>query len=144
MKEEVNKIRVLWIEDELEYYSIPQLEKDGDIEVAHAVNGTEALDKVRSDEFDIIILDIIMPPGPELVRKEIKKGYETGYVFLRIIRKELGMRAPVIIYTNYAKPLPEEEIIELNVVQYLSKPVKMAKLAEFIRLHVKGRIDVEI
>ena len=140
-------IRVLFIDDELfdfegedskESYKIKELEKDGDIDVKAAVNGTEALQEIQGEaKFDIIVLDIMMAPGEELTQGDTKNGYETGFVFLKKIRKELHLNIPVIVLTNYPKPLTKSEKEELSVTEYLSKPMKMWKLAELIRLHVR-------
>jgi len=150
MRIEINKIKVLFVDDELfdlefgdsgESYKIKELEKDGDISVTSAIDGTEALQKMRSKEYDIVVLDIMMAPGKELTNNDTKKGYETGYVFLRKIRSEFRLHIPVIILTNYPKPLSKEEAEQLSVTEYLSKPMKMAKLAELIRLHTRGTIN---
>lgn len=133
-------IELLWVEDELDGRSDPKvetLEKEGDIRVHIAPDASEALNWLRANVPDIVVLDIMMAPGDELPADEVKNGYETGFALLRKMRREMKLDTPVIILTGYPKMMPEEEQRELKVAEHLSKPVKMGKLAELIRLHAK-------
>jgi CheY-like chemotaxis protein len=136
------KIEVLWIDDEVIQNDpkVEVLEEGGDIAVSIARDATEALDYFRLKKPDIVLLDIMMPPGKELSAEEVKNGYETGFALLRKMRNELNLDMPVIILTVYPKMMPEQETKDekMNIVEYLAKPVKMKFLAELIRRHVIG------
>jgi CheY-like chemotaxis protein len=135
------KIKVLWIEDDLEGpkdAKVELLEQKGDIAVSIARDATEALEYLRKERPDIVLLDIMMTPSEELPQDEVKKGYETGFALLRKMRRELNLDMPVIILTAYPKKLPEQEENELKVAEFFSKPVKMEFLGNLIRQRVKG------
>jgi len=146
MNNDEKKTQVLWIDDEIyedeqrrRSVWIDQLQAKGDIEVHAAIDGSEALDYLHEHHPDIIVLDIMVPPGEALALagKDIKNGYETGFVLLRIIRLTLRLTIPVIVLTLYPKLLPENERRELDIAEYLAKPIKMKSLAELIRFHAK-------
>jgi len=134
-------IEVLFVEDDLRLHDDPKvdtLQEKGDMKVSIARSGPEALEYLRTGLPDIVVLDIMMAPGADLPEDEVKNGYETGFALLRKMRRELKLHIPVIVLTAYPKMMSEEERRELKVAEYLSKPVKMTKLAELIRKHVKG------
>jgi CheY-like chemotaxis protein len=140
-----NRIAVLWIEDDLAGPQDPKVktlqEENADMEIDIVRNGTEALEYLRTHAPDVVILDIMMAPGAELAGDDVRNGYETGFALLRRIRGQLRLLMPVIVLTAYPKMMPENEQRELRIAEYLSKPVKMVKLAELIRRHVKGEVN---
>ena len=137
-----DKIEVLFVDDEIYHDDVKKesmimemLEADGDISVTPAVNGTQALQHLNEGSFDIIVLDVMMATGDGIDREKSKNGVETGYELLRIIRSTLKLMTPVIIYTNYAKILSDEELEKLSVSEYIAKSIKMKDMAELFRFH---------
>ena len=55
----------------------------------------------RGDEIDLIILDVMMPTGTKLDRKQTSDGLMTGVVFYDLIRKKLPI-LPILVFTNYS------------------------------------------
>lgn len=138
---EKSQINVLFIDDEIfdnenerESYKIAELEKDGDIKVDPVVNAMEALQYLKKETPNIIVLDIMMTSGDdtgdEIDANEAKDGLETGFVLLKKIVEDMGLQIPIIVLTNYPKD-PKEKY--KSVVEYLAKPVKMSRLAELVR-----------
>ena len=77
--------------------------------VAVAVDGEEALDKVRQGPPDLILLDLLMPRM-------------TGLEVLRALRAEEPTRGiPVLILSNSSREQDAEEIRTLGVADYLVK-----------------------
>lgn len=71
-----NRPRALWIEDgarsELSHLSGPVL-YDGRIELVLAEDLTTAVDYVREEEFDTLIVDVRLPPGDDPFWKQLHR-----------------------------------------------------------------------
>ncbi len=71
-----NRPRALWIEDgarsELSHLSGPVL-YDGRIELVLAEDLTTAVDYVRAEEFDTLIVDVRLPPGDDPFWKQLHR-----------------------------------------------------------------------
>ena len=88
-------------------------------------NGRDALDYARAEEYDGIILDVMMPK---------KSGLEV----LRQLRQE-GCRTPVLLLT--AKAEVEDRIagLDLGADDYLPKPFAMGELLARVRAMLRRR-----
>lgn len=123
--------RILIVEDEWKLRRIASdfLKKEG-FTVVEAEDGEEALDCIVSQNFDLIILDLMLPKinGWELL-KEIRIKDST---------------LPVIMLTARGG---EDDILkgyEMKADEYIVKPVSMkvlvAKVKAFLRIHSLGEI----
>ncbi len=97
------------------------LEKVG-FEVTVAEDGNEAVQKVRSRSFDLILMDIQMPNM-------------NGYEATRTLRNE-GVKTPIIALTASAMSGDEGKCICAGCDDYLSKPIDRRKLLEKIRKYL--------
>jgi CheY-like chemotaxis protein len=81
------------------------------MEVGTAHNGREAIQKLTAEEFDIVLMDIMMP---------VMDGYEA----IRIIKNnETLKKIPVIAITAKALKGDKEKALEAGADDYISKPV---------------------
>ena len=78
-------------------------------------NGLEALEKLKSQPYDIVIMDVQMP-------------VMDGYTAIHEIRNTLGMDIPIITLTAHAMVGEKEEGVRIGANSYLSKPFKEADL----------------
>ncbi len=94
-------------------------------EIISAMNGIEAVDKFISDEFDFILMDIMMPEMDGLeatvrireIEKEMKKERET----------------PIIALTANTLDNDREKCLRIGMNEYMSKPFKMSYLEEILK-----------
>lgn len=85
-----------------------------------AMNGVLAVEKVRSDEFDLIILDLMLP------------GLD-GLDVCRTIRAECNRRIPIIMLTA-RDTLPDKlEGFDAGADDYLTKPFALEELGARIK-----------
>ncbi|MBC1280484.1 response regulator [Nostoc sp. UCD121] len=81
------------------------LEQEGyRVNVAH--RGAEAINQIKSNSYDLLIINIIMPDM-------------TGHDVIRYIRQELHLDIPVLFFTGFSEGLSTDE----NVVGIILKPI---------------------
>ncbi len=127
------KIKVLLVDDEKEFIETlaQRLEVRG-FEVKTAFSGDECLDLILKHEFDVIVLDVLMPG---------KDGIET----LREI-KSLKPLLYVIMLTGHATVETGIEGMKLGAYDYLIKPTETADLVDKITKahHLKAEHEERI
>lgn len=115
--------KILLVEDEdtlaigLEY----NLSEEG-YQVTLAKDGKEALDIFDSQEFDLIILDIMLP-------------YYDGFEVAKKIREKLP-QIPILILTARTRAIDRVHGLEIGADDYLTKPFHLPELL----LRVKGML----
>jgi len=120
----MNNIKVLWVDDEIDLLKphILFLEKKN-YEVTTCRSGTEAIEEVENQNFDIVFLDENMP------------GL-TGLETLAEI-KEKKNNLPVVMITKSEEEYIMEEAIGSKIADYLIKPVNPNQ----ILLSLKKNLD---
>ncbi|KAF2839348.1 two-component histidine kinase [Patellaria atrata CBS 101060] len=91
--------------------------------VSVANNGAEALEAIKNQRFDVVLMDVQMP---------IMGGFEaTGRI--REWEREMGLtRTPVIALTAHAMVGDREKCLQAQMDDYLSKPLKQNQLIQTI------------
>jgi hypothetical protein len=112
-------LSVLLVDDETDSRDLLNfvLESCG-AQVAAAGSASEALEVLRSENFDVIISDIGMPE-------------EDGYSLIRKIRnlpKEQGGNLPVIALTAYARAEDRVQVLRSGFQMHIAKPVASSEL----------------
>lgn len=122
----MKKTKILWTDDEIDSLRahIMFLEGKG-FEVITANNGSDAIDLVRSDYFDIILLDENMPG---------LSGLQT----LNEI-KTIDPNLPVVMITKSEEEHIMEEAIGSKMADYLIKPVNPIQILHSIKKNVDQR-----
>lgn len=112
-------IKVLLVDDEKDFVeTLAQRLEMRDFDIKTALDGDEALGLIRESEFDVVVLDVLMPG---------KDGIQT----LREI-KELKPLVNVIMLTGHATVDTAIEGMKLGAYDYLMKPTETESLVEKI------------
>lgn len=120
----MSSIKILWVDDEIDLLKPHILFLEGrDYLVSTAQSGTEALQEIERDSFDIVFLDENMP------------GL-TGLETLAEI-KERRAELPVVMITKSEEEYIMEEAIGSKIADYLIKPVNPNQ----ILLSLKKNLD---
>jgi CheY-like chemotaxis protein len=89
-------------------------------DITEASDGEEALEKVKSSSFDLVLTDIRMPKMD-------------GLEFVRQVRSELKRPdLPIIIISTKGADEDIELGMSLGASGYLSKPISMSRLKELV------------
>ncbi|MBI9109933.1 response regulator [Maridesulfovibrio ferrireducens] len=106
----MKKIRLLLVDDENDFLNayVRRLVRRN-VEVSVACRGRDAVEAVKATDFDVVVLDVMMPG---------MNGIET----LRQI-KAVSPALPVIILTGHAKSEALVEGMECGAFDFLLKPV---------------------
>ena len=120
----MNAIKILWVDDEIELLKphLLFLEKKG-YDVSTCNNGTDAIETVAEENFDIVFLDENMPGI---------SGIET----LSQIKSKIP-NLPVVMITKSEEEYIMEEAIGAKIADYLIKPVNPNQ----ILLSLKKNLD---
>ncbi len=124
-----NKSLVLAVDDKPQNLQfLGKLLSDNGYEVAMAQNGKQALNFVRKDEPDLILLDIMMPEmdGYEVCER-LKADFNTRHI-------------PVIFLTAKTDAQDVVKGLEAGGVDYVTKPFSSAELLARIRTHIELKI----
>jgi len=122
---------VLLVEDSPlnQYIAAEMLRKLG-LEVSLAANGAEAVDLVRENSYDLVLMDCQMPQMD-------------GFSATRHIRAWEGIAAegpplPIVALTANAMAGDREACIAAGMTDYLSKPITGAELLDMVARHLSA------
>ncbi len=103
-----------------------------DLPVTIVNNGQEALDALRKETFDLILMDVQMP-------------VMDGYTAIRDIRNKLQLTTPIITMTAHAMVGEKEECLRIGANSYLSKPFRECELvSEIFRLTNREEVPEQV
>jgi PAS domain S-box-containing protein len=112
----LGNLKILLAEDnELNQKLAKKVLNSFDFEVEIAVNGQDAVEKLKTGAYDIVLMDLQMP-------------IMDGAAATRIIRKELNSTIPIIAMTAHAMSGEKERCIGYGMNDYITKPFKPKEL----------------
>ncbi len=108
---------ILVVDDEPEIrQSLKFILNDYGFESSTAATGTEALEKIEREQFDLVITDIRMPEGD-------------GLDVIRYLEKQ-GWHIPVLVVTAYVYKEMAVRAMQFGASGYLLKPVDFNELIQ--------------
>jgi CheY-like chemotaxis protein len=129
-------MKILIVDDnELNLNLLKSLLKMNGYEVVSALNGVEALEKLQSQTFDLIISDILMP---------VMDGFQ---LCLECKKDETIRKTPFVFYSGtYTDSKDQEFALSLGAQRFIAKPMRskpfMKIIAGILEDHRKGLIPV--
>lgn len=127
--------RILFVDDE-DWSVTPYFPKlqDANVEVDLAKDGDEAISFLQKNTYDLIVLDIMLPPGSKIGKRvEPRKA---GAILLQIIRQnevpnmKTSSKVPVVILTAVIDHALSESIKQLDITEIFEKPASFDEVTE--------------
>lgn len=130
-------IRVLWVDDEA---SEPKMDTRFEellpfgIHVEPCDDVHSFIAKVRSGtfDFDVVVMDLIMPPQGAYPPDETARGLETGLRLLKELRAT-APKVPIVVVTIRSRSGLDEALRAVGVSEYLPKSADLTMIAAAIR-----------
>jgi PAS domain S-box-containing protein len=123
---ELAKYRILLAEDSpVNVKLVLTLFSDYDIHADVVENGKEAVEKIKSEHYDLLLMDMDMPEM-------------NGYEATEVIRNELHSQVPIIAMTAHAMAGEKEKCLKLGMNDYISKPINAGLLFEKMYNNITG------
>lgn len=117
---QTDPIRLLIVDDEVGFVNIlAKRLRRRNMEVTSAYTGTEAIQILRKQDFDVAVLDLKM---------EEMDGIEVLKIF-----KKMDPKMVVIMLTGHGSEQAAREGIEFGAFDYLTKPCELEELLAKIR-----------
>lgn len=95
------------------------LEREG-FETDTAEDGNEALEYLRKNDYDLLIVDIHLP-------------YHSGLEVVKFVRSEQEKDTPALFLTAFSDPQMQRQAKELGIDGYIVKPFNPSDLVQRIR-----------
>lgn len=120
--------RILVAEDEsFNQYLLKKILKDFNLDYEIAGNGSIALELLKDNPFDLVLLDLEMP-------------VMDGFTFVKEVRNQLRMNLPIIAMSANDDPEIINHALSSGIDDYLTKPYDPEKIFNMISgMLVKGR-----
>jgi PAS domain S-box-containing protein len=97
-----------------------------------AEDGVEALEKFKTEQYDIVLMDMQMP---------VMDGYDATRHIRMIEKEQKRDRTPVIAVSAYALKGELKKSIDAGCDDHLNKPVKKSKLMAMLAKHLQPKDD---
>ncbi|MEO7306166.1 MAG: response regulator [Ferruginibacter sp.] len=130
--EKLSRLNILLVEDNpLNIKLISILLSQHSLKLQLAQHGEEAVEKIKENYFDIVLMDIEMP---------VMNGYEATTV----IRQQLKSNVPIIAMTAHNRNGEREKCLQLGMNAYISKPIEEELLFSIMQDLIFGHTISEI
>ncbi|MFK5855079.1 MAG: hybrid sensor histidine kinase/response regulator [Bacteroidota bacterium] len=127
---ENNEYKILVVDDNVKNIQVlASLLTDKNYDIEYALNGPDALQLVASENFDLILLDIMMPE---------MDGFE---VCRRIKKDENKREIPIIFLTAKTDIESIQKAFKTGGVDYVNKPFNIDELLARVETHVELKVS---
>ncbi|MBF0226105.1 MAG: response regulator [Desulfobacterales bacterium] len=129
-------VKILLVEDNPINQEVAcEILKDAGIQVNIANNGKEAIDKVKLNIYDAVLMDMQMPE---------MDGYEATKLIREWETEEKNERVPIIAMTAHAMKGDREKCLNAGMDDYLTKPIDPDILIKILDRWIKNKATKKV
>ncbi len=134
----VKNIKILVVDDNDVNRDLAKMMLEADHQITTAVNGLDALQKIASQSFDVVLMDVQMPEMDGLEATSIIRSLEKsekiqkdlpGDLASRLNSRLAGRQQPIIAITAHAMGEDRERCLKAGMDTYLTKPFQVDQLS---------------
>ncbi len=120
--------KILYLEDEESLVRfLPPVLKEKGFEIASTMSIEIALEFFAQNDFDAVLLDIMMSPADNMDQEKLDYGRETGIEVARQMKK-IKPKVPIIAFTVITDPALLEKIRDAGITKVLNKPAEIDQI----------------
>ena len=124
--------RVLFLDEEqILADDLPILLKEKGLDVRSTTSVAQALEILAQEEFDAVLLDIIMPPEEDMDAELLDYGRETGVEVARRMKADKP-DVPIVAFTVVRDPRIRTRMLEAGIARILNKPMELEQIADVL------------
>lgn len=133
VKEQTDAVKILLVEDyKHSQIIVTRLLKKNNFESIVVVeNGAEALEEVKKQKFDLILMDMQMP---------VMNGFEATE---KIRQLKEYKDTPIIALTAFAMKGDREKCIDAGATDYIPKPIDSHEFIEKVKYYTESKVGVK-
>ena len=125
--------RVLFLEDEeILVEDLPILLGEEGFDVSSTVSVTDALKWFGEQDFDAVLLDIMMRPAEDMDAARLNHGRRTG---IEVARRMKAIRpdVPIVAFTALKDPEVLVQVRNAGAIRIIAKPAELEHIAQVLR-----------
>ena len=127
-KRDFNGAHVLLVEDNImNQFVANQVLELWNVKVDFANNGLEAVDKLKINDYSLVLMDLQMP---------VMSGYEATSFIRDKTNRLRNPEIPIIALTADAFPETKKKVMESGMNDFVTKPLEQTDLYNKIKLHI--------
>ncbi len=122
-------MKILLVEDNILNQKVVSFNlRKFEYDVIAVTNGTDALDQFENENFDLVLMDLMLPGmnGYEITREIRKMEKQAG----------LGKEIPIIAITANTLDNDRQKCFEAGMNDYLAKPFTVEELLQKVKLFI--------
>ena len=145
IEQQLAGLRILLVDDNEVNREVAMMMLEHNHPVVAADNGMEALARLASDDFDLILMDVQMPEMDGLTATAVIRAVERGdapsvaipeTTLLALQKRLRGRRIPIVAMTAHAMEEDQQRCRNAGMNGYISKPFQYSQMLEtFQRIH---------
>lgn len=119
-------IRTLIVDDNAGHRAaLGALMKALDVDAETAIDGIEALEKLQSRVYDLVLMDVTMPRMDGLTAVRQFRSWEDDHAI---------MRTPIVMVTSHDEPDDRAASLAAGATDHVTKPVALARMLNALEL----------